>query len=96
MYLILVFAKIGDYSILQYYNIATPKWGTLVFPQLVEERYLKISQDIAISQFCIIVIFTFPDLETLTFPSLLGKYMICSCTIVGQPFTHFCGKLSTL
>lgn len=48
--------------------------GDASFPQLVEERYLKISQDIAISQLCVIVIMTFTDLEILTFPSLLGKY----------------------
>lgn len=58
-----------DYSILHNRDIAAPNWGTLVFPQLVEERYLKISQKVSISQFCVIVIFTFPDLETLTFPA---------------------------
>lgn len=43
--------------------------GDASFPQLVGERYLKISQKVAISQFCVIVIITFPDLETLTFPT---------------------------
>ena len=43
--------------------------GDAGFPQLAEERYLKISQKVAISQFCVIVIMTFPDLETLTFPA---------------------------
>lgn len=43
--------------------------GDAAFPQLVGERYLKISQKVAISQFCIIVIIAFPDLETLTFPA---------------------------
>lgn len=43
--------------------------GDAAFPQLVGERYLKISQKVAITQFYVIVIFTFPDLETLTFPA---------------------------
>ena len=47
--------------------------GDASFPQLVEERYLKISPKLAISQFYVIVIIAFPDLETLTFPNLWGK-----------------------